>query len=541
MLLISAVLLGDQASVCQAMREFAESALFNLPTQPTHVVRLHRYDHSGLEAMQAAEARWHGPAAHADGDGRGADGRTGFVQLSSRQIEWLRGHHAETLVQMGGDISSGLAAAVHRHETSLSHAKQAYVDGPTATRLSSLASQYVGPLSVGTVTSPSGCASSSPVALAYMPRISSTGEASSTIQTCHAEEQSEIWAVFDTGSTNLWVASDLCIKGPCTKKGRRRYNHSLSQTFVSPQKQDHLHVVFGTGSLSGPLSVDDFHVGPFTVYNQSFAMIQEQQGSVFEEVPFEGILGLAFPSMSANGVTPFFDSIIQQKALKSNAFAFYFSLNNAAANAIFWGGWDSKFHEGSIEYFKVSEEHYWSLALKSFQVGGKELLGDGSSAQRKGAQVMLEKPARSPTAIVDTGTTLFTAQGKTFQEILRRLPGVSCDKMTEESHPPILFRLENELGDLRDFELKNTQYMTADSAGNQCSAGFMDIELPAEHGPGMILGEIFLRHYFAVFDRGSGRPGEARVGFARAAHGQHVDEHLKELTKTQQPFGPTTM
>ena len=30
---------------------------------------------------------------------------------------------------------------------------------------------------------------------------------------------------------------------------------------------------------------------------------------VFEEIPFEGILGLAFPSMSARHVTPFFDNV----------------------------------------------------------------------------------------------------------------------------------------------------------------------------------------------------------------------------------------
>ena len=40
----------------------------------------------------------------------------------------------------------------------------------------------------------------------------------------------------------------------------------------------------------------------YVVKNQTFALIEEEVGQVFEEIPFEGILGLAFPSMSAHGV-----------------------------------------------------------------------------------------------------------------------------------------------------------------------------------------------------------------------------------------------
>lgn len=33
--------------------------------------------------------------------------------------------------------------------------------------------------------------------------------------------------------------------------------------------------------------------------DQTFAMIEEELGKIFYEIPFEGILGLAFPSMAA--------------------------------------------------------------------------------------------------------------------------------------------------------------------------------------------------------------------------------------------------
>ena len=52
---------------------------------------------------------------------------------------------------------------------------------------------------------------------------------------------------------------------------------------------------------------------------------------------------------SANGVQPFFDTIIQQKALVHNEFAFYFSLDSVTANAVFWGGVDPAFFEATCK------------------------------------------------------------------------------------------------------------------------------------------------------------------------------------------------
>merc|ERR1740129_327821 len=139
-------------------------------------------------------------------------------------------------------------------------------------------------------------------------------------------------------------------------------------------------------------------------------MIQEANGAVFQEIPLEGILGLAFPAMAADGASPFFDTIIRQKALERNMFAFYFSRTNPSANAIFWGSVDEKFHEGPIEYFKVTDPFFWSIDLLSFQIADEELLGDGQhAAAASGNGSSLVETFSVPKAIVDTGTTFFTA------------------------------------------------------------------------------------------------------------------------------------
>merc|ERR1712224_138391 len=101
--------------------------------------------------------------------------------------------------------------------------------------------------------------------------------------------------------------------------------------------------------------------------------IEAENGAIFEEVPFEGILGLAFPSMSAKNITPIFDSVIQQKLLKKNEFAFYFNQHDPERNAMFWGGVDSAFYEPPIRMVPVSQAHYWALYLHDILLGTESL------------------------------------------------------------------------------------------------------------------------------------------------------------------------
>ncbi|CAK0898266.1 unnamed protein product, partial [Prorocentrum cordatum] len=182
------------------------------------------------------------------------------------------------------------------------------------------------------------------------------------------------------------VVLDLFRASLRTTKGLRSRINARTATLRTSRRsgscstlgEAQLHIEFGTGRIDGPQAVEDFHVGPFTVYNQTFGMIQVQDGKVFEEVPFEGILGLGFPSMSANGVTPFFDNVVKQKTLSKSEFSFYFSRESKAGNAVFWGGVDPAFYSEPIEYFHVDDPYYWSVPLLSFKIGNQTMLGEGA-------------------------------------------------------------------------------------------------------------------------------------------------------------------
>jgi len=412
-----------------------DSDLYHAGHAPYHVTRLHRYEQNGVQSMLEEESRWtqemrqsfqkdrtlkdvHRMRGSSSLDGDAAD-HLGFVKVSDVQSNALEAHHrlwASWLQTVDGsnkssnDITDRLeesqrkaspfnGALLQRFKAYLTSYRQNHSgdDSFAVTGLSSLNSQYVGPIGVGTVVDPPDCKMQAGAALAETNKsvFDSIGSfisaaqttianvsakvASSFQQSCSIRDQSKVWVVFDTGSTNIWIASDLCNKEPCTLPGRHRFDHLASATFKYPESMLQLTVQFGTGRIKGPQAVDDFHIGPFTVYNQTFAMIEDEKGQVFHDLPFEGIVGMGFDKMSANHVRPFFSSIIQQKALKHNEFAFYFSKDVPSANAIFWGGVDKTFYEGDLEYFPVIDPYYWSLKLVNFKIGGEVMLGESDT------------------------------------------------------------------------------------------------------------------------------------------------------------------
>ena len=75
--------------------------------------------------------------------------------------------------------------------------------------------------------------------------------------------------------------------------------------------------------------------------------------------------------------------------------------------------------------------------------------------------------------------------------------------------------------------------MVTDNDGN-CDLSFMRIDLPREYGPGMLMGEVFMRHFFTTFKRettdSNGVKTPPMVGFASAKSGPEPMKRLDELT-----------
>ena len=193
--------------------------------------------------------------------------------------------------------------------------------------------------------------------------------------------------IFDTGSANFWVNSKLCHDLAC--ETHSAYDNSLSHTY---ERLGYIiNVEFGTGEIKGEINYDSITVAGITIPRQSFGEITDEIGEVFVQGKFSGILGLAFPKMAAFNFVPVFDNMMQQDALDSQVFTFYYS--DQDQSEVGFGGIDYSKFSGDIQWNEVTEEYYWVIQISDIRVGKKSL-----GLCKGGCK-----------AAVDTGTSLLTA------------------------------------------------------------------------------------------------------------------------------------
>jgi len=300
--------------------------------------------------------------------------------------------------------------------------------------------------------------------------------------------------VFDTGSSNLWVPSKHCNLLNVACHLHNKYDSSKSSTYVSNGTA--FAIRYGSGSLTGITSQDTVTVGSVSVPSLLFAEAKAEPGIAFVAAHFDGIMGFGFPEISVNGMTPFFQAALQSGAIKEPKFAFYLEKTGSTGGELTLGGVDSSKYTGDFTYTPITIRGYWQFAVSSITVGGSSF-----AAETK--------------AIADTGTSLLAIPKSSLTSLLATFPSgvvtplaageytVTCSRISEL--PTLSFTIGG-----KAFELAGSDYVL--SVSGECLLGIMGIDVPAPRGPLWILGDVFLRKYYTVFDYGN-----ARIGFATAA------------------------
>ena len=297
--------------------------------------------------------------------------------------------------------------------------------------------------------------------------------------------------IFDTGSSDLWVASARCDRS-CGRHAK--YDSSKSSTYVANGTS--FDIMYGSGPVSGFQSIDTLNMGGVIVSNQMFAEVEDASGlgAAYKLGKFDGILGMAFPILSVNSVPTPFENMVDQQLVDQGIFSFYLSNCRADDGELLLGGTNPDHYSGDITYVSLDQETYWHIVLDDVQVSGESFIDDNHKA------------------IVDSGTSILTGPPDEVAKIAASIGAkefingeylVDCDYTL----PDISFKIGGNM-----YTLSPEDYLIPD--GDICLFGMMALEIPPPTGPLWILGDVFMRKYYTVWDYSGGR-----IGFAESVHG----------------------
>eukprot|EP01084_Bolivina_argentea_P256060 430979_1 len=300
--------------------------------------------------------------------------------------------------------------------------------------------------------------------------------------------------VYDTGSANLWVPAHNCS---LTCWFHPRFESSKSTTYaVNGTIFD---IMYGSGPVNGYEGDDTVTVGGMQVTGQTFAQITNASGlgEAFLVGKFGGIMGLGFPTISVTRATPVFFNMINQHPNMEKKFAFYLSSTSGNKGAFTMGGVDTSRFTGELKHTPLTSETYWETHMTKFQIGNNTLV---SGPQR---------------IICDSGTSAITAPTEHVSAIAAMLnatqimPGrytVSCAAV------PTMPNLQITIGG-NVWEISPSDYIDNDE-DIECILLIMGLDVPKPMGPLYIMGDVFMRKVYTIFD-----VENARLSMAYAVHG----------------------
>jgi len=310
--------------------------------------------------------------------------------------------------------------------------------------------------------------------------------------------EQDFLVVFDTGSSNLWVPSSKCPITVIACDVHKKYNGAHSSTYVANGTA--FAIQYGSGSMKGFLSADTLIFAGLPILRQSFAEATALPGITFDVAKFDGILGMAFDTISVDNVVPPWYNLISQKLVSASVFAFWLSKDprGESGGELTLGGVNPARYSGSVYYQPLANKTYWEFALADVKVGGvsQGYCPNGCSA------------------IADTGTSLIAGPKASVAALNKKLGAIniiegeaifpSC--ALTKNLPAVSFTVGTQT-----FSLSPSQYVIQDTANGTtiCISGFLGIDLPASLGPLWILGDVFISTYYTIFDFGN-----SRVGFA---------------------------
>jgi saccharopepsin len=237
-------------------------------------------------------------------------------------------------------------------------------------------------------------------------------------------------------------------------------------------------------------------LGGIKVEDQGFAESVKEPGFTFAFAKFDGILGLGYDTISVQHTVPPFYHMVNRDLIDEPVFSFWLNdANNgdeeAAGGELVFGGTDPSHYKGELTWSDIRRKGYWEITLEDIKFGGESIgLDPVGAAIDTGSSLLI-----APTTIADLINHELGAEKNWAGQYV-----LDCANIADL--PEFCFVFSG-----KDFCLKGEDYVL--NVQNQCISGFMGMDIPEPAGPLWIVGDVFLRKFYSVYDLGNNRVGLA--------------------------------
>jgi hypothetical protein len=301
--------------------------------------------------------------------------------------------------------------------------------------------------------------------------------------------------IFDTGSGNLIVPASDCNVPGCAP--HKKYNNKAStsaQMVTNEKDESSSEITFGTGQIEGDFYKDKLCMGDSLCMDANFIAAEKMTTEPFQEIPFDGIMGLGFKDLSMGEGFNIVDDL-NKNAGTGGVSQFSFFVSDGEDSEVTFGGYRPERLASDIIWAPVKVQSWWQVAIDDITFNNQpKNLCDGQ------CQVA-----------VDTGTSMLAGPSDLVDK-LNNLVNAKDDCSNFDQLPKLGFQIGDTV-----LNLKPDDYMDKSAGG--CSFSLMALDVPPPKGPVFIFGDPFLRRFVTIYDR-----SKPAVGFAVAKHEGVSDE-----------------
>lgn len=307
---------------------------------------------------------------------------------------------------------------------------------------------------------------------------------------------------FDTGSADLWVFSTELSKS--AQQNHTAFDPSKSSTFKKSSSLKWKIQYGDSSTASGDVGTDVVSVGGLPIKNQSVELASTLSDQ-FLQSPSDGLLGLAWSSINtitknhlpSPQPTPI-ENLISSKTLPQEAQLFtscFYSTRDANLESFYTLGYiDQDLVTASgkeIVWTDIDKSQgFWMFPSTTATINGTKVNRSGN------------------TAIADTGTTLCLIDDNTVDALYKTIPGSKYDDTQGGYMIPTTTTVDNlptfsiAVG-TTEFVIQKEDIIFGDA---QDGYWFGGIQSRGEN-PFDILGDVFLKSIYAIWDQGNVRFG----------------------------------